>query len=327
MFHRGLVAALVFASGLSVSQGQAPGVPIEDQRPLSRDEDILAQAARLKESGALLSDENVAAQLASPKGGKVELVDAVTKPLSGRELAARARQAYLRVGWYYRCTKCEKWHLDAAGGYAIAKDVIVTCHHMLTPKAEVREGFLIVLDPQDRVWPVEAVIAKSERMDSVLLRVKADSLTPLALQENVAPGDKVSCFSEPLGQQGYFSTGIVNRFFWKGDRAGEKGSFEELESLRVNVSTDWAPGSSGAAVLDEFGNAIGHVSTVAPLTPSGQAPISREPAPVKDALAVGDEKAEKKTAPKSETVVITLHEAIPARSARALVEQAGANVR
>ena len=31
---------------------------------------------------------------------------------------------------------------------------------------------------------------------------------------------------------------------------------------RMNVSTDWAPGSSGAAVIDECCNAIGHVSEI-----------------------------------------------------------------
>jgi hypothetical protein len=30
----------------------------------------------------------------------------------------------------------------------------------------------------------------------------------------------------------------------------------------MNVSTDWAPGSSGAAVLDGCGNAIGHVTEI-----------------------------------------------------------------
>lgn len=32
--------------------------------------------------------------------------------------------------------------------------------------------------------------------------------------------------------------------------------------FQQNVSTEWAPGSSGAAVIDECGNAIGHVSEI-----------------------------------------------------------------
>ena len=67
-------------------------------------------------------------------------------------------------------------------------------------------------------------------------------------------GDSVWCLSDPRGERGYFSTGIVNRFVERtvGDARGR----------RINVSTDWAPGSSGAAILDEAGNVIGHVATI-----------------------------------------------------------------
>lgn len=47
---------------------------------------------------------------------------------------------------------------------------------------------------------------------------------------------------------------MVNRFYVR----GKKGD----ESSRMEVSTDWAPGSSGAAVVDQCGNAIGHVSEI-----------------------------------------------------------------
>ena len=51
---------------------------------------------------------------------------------------------------------------------------------------------------------------------------------------------------------------------------GHRGEplLDELKALRLNVSTDWAPGSSGAAVLDERGNVIGHVSTISPMSES-----------------------------------------------------------
>ncbi|MFC5456458.1 hypothetical protein [Prosthecobacter fluviatilis] len=33
----------------------------------------------------------------------------------------------------------------------------------------------------------------------------------------------------------------------------------------MDVSADWASGSSGAAILDAYGNAIGHVARIRPL--------------------------------------------------------------
>jgi len=35
-----------------------------------------------------------------------------------------------------------------------------------------------------------------------------------------------------------------------------------LKVVRIHVSSAWAPGSSGSAILDEFGNAIGLVSGI-----------------------------------------------------------------
>ena len=302
---------------------QAPGVPIEEQVPISRNEQILSAAEKLRDADALLSSEKVAAQLTAPAGGKIDLVEEQNRPLTGRDLAKRARAAYTRIGWYYRCTKCDKWHLDFSGGYAIAQDALVTCHHCLSPRPDMREAFLIALNRQNEVIPITEIIAASAQMDCVILRVKGGGLSPLALREDVAPGDRVSCFSEPLGQQGYFSNGIINRFYWKPGRSMKDGSLEQLESLRVNVSTDWAPGSSGAAVLDEYGNAIGHVSQIAPLAPTGRMANAVVPEKLKDAVAVGDEKPKKAAPPKPESVVITLHEAVPARGIRALAEHAG----
>ena len=66
----------------------------------------------------------------------------------------------------------------------------------------------------------------------------------------------------------------------------------------MNVSTDWGPGSSGAAVLDAAGNVIGHVTTIRPLFDQGAAPA--------DAGHPEDRFA---GAP-----LMTLHDAIPAKS-------------
>ncbi len=113
---------------------------------------------------------------------------------------------------------------------------------------------------------------------------------------------------------------------------------DELKSLRLNVSTDWAPGSSGAAVLDQCGNAIGHVSTIAPLSESSRAPRRAPRAPVetpKTPVEKPDARNESPApkpdpgsgtpAPRAQpsdrfggAVLITLHEAVPARGVLAL---------
>ena len=119
----------------------------------------------------------------------------------------------------------------------------------------VREGYLVAASESGRLFPVIEVLAANPETDCAVIRVKLDEpVKALALNTNVCPGDSAWCYSDPLGRSGYFSKGMVNRFYLQ-QRSGR-------ESARMEVSTEWAPGSSGAAVLDECGNAIGHVSEI-----------------------------------------------------------------
>jgi hypothetical protein len=317
---------LALAGGLFLPgsvPGQTDGVPIETQTLRGQQRPLVEQAARLRDAGRLLNKEDVAKQLSAPVPGPIQLPKARKKELRGRDVAERARQGYVRVGWFFLCQRCEDWHLDAAGGYAIARDAVATCHHCVEPQATMRQAYLMAIDSQNNVLPVTAVLAKSRTMDAALLRVEGGRFLPLPLNDDVAPGDTAYCFSEPLGQSGYFSVGIVNRFYWRPGRSGAPGSVEELKALRLNVSTDWAPGSSGAAVLDASGNAIGHVSTMATLSESAARAPRRTPrAPAETPRSETEAESPAPRAPPRDrfggAVLLTLHEAVPARSVLAL---------
>src|SRR5215204_4265300 len=109
------IASVLSALTPSLVFGQAPGVAIESQEPLTNNQQLLAQAQRLREADALLTHEKVAEQLSKPSGGQIALAEPAKRTLSGRELAARARAGYVRLGWYYLCKRCDKWHLNTAG--------------------------------------------------------------------------------------------------------------------------------------------------------------------------------------------------------------------
>ena len=305
-------AAVLFPSSL---RAQAPDVPIESTEPLMLDEALLEKAKALREGGKLLTREKVTALLQSPVPAALTLPEPNVKPLAGREIAERARQGYLRLGWYYLCPRCDHWHLDLAGAYAISRDGAATCHHVIASEREMREGYLIAVDHAGTVLAVTGILAKSQTMDAAILHLEGGELSPLPLNDQVAPGDAAFCFSDPLGQLGYLSRGIVNRFYKNARTTAAAGSLDELKSLRVNVSTDWAPGSSGAAVLDECGNAIGHVSTISPLAEDDGKPAPA-PAGAKRGKAKPDQAAPSRF---NGATLITLHEAVPARSVMALV--------
>jgi S1-C subfamily serine protease len=233
---------------------QAPGVKIVRDRGDQFDA-LVEKANALRAEGGLLSMEQVNAQL-SRTSCELKLPKPSTKKLSDREIWQRSQAAHVRVGWHYLCNKCSKWHQNLAGGYFITADgIIATCHHVVKPAEDFREGYLVAGNEEGQFFPVTEVLAVNENADTAIIRAKVPfTVKPLALNSDVYPGDGAWCYSDPLGRSSYFSKGMVNRFYVHGRRG--------TESSRMEVSTDWAPGSSGAAVVDVCGNAIGHVSEI-----------------------------------------------------------------
>lgn len=262
--------ALGFAAMVVIpASAQSLDTPIMDQsmEGIARaDQAIIEQMLKLREEKKLLSHPDVKKRLSAPQPMAIALKQPSSQPLSEEEVARLARQGNFRVGFAYLCPHCDHWHLNLAGAYAVSEKALVTCDHVVDIAEEMREGYLIAVDHAGTVYPINAIVARNKDMDAAILFCETGAFTPLALQPEIKQGAASFCYSSPLGQIGYFSDGIVNRFYW--DMGYRGGSIEEIDALRylrINVSTDWAPGSSGAAVYDRCGNVIAHVSQIAPL--------------------------------------------------------------
>jgi hypothetical protein len=311
-----LLISFFLAAASSMSRAQAPGVPIERNEISLKDEALIRKASSLREAGRLLDDKKVTAALGHLRPAKIELKPASTQKLEPREIAALARRALVRVGWFYKCPHCDHWHVNVSAGYAISEDgIVVTCHHCVAPDShKMREGYLVATNAEGDVFPVKEVLAADAAMDTAVVRVDAAGLTPLALHDQSHPGDAAWCLSDPMNRPSYFSAGLVNRFYWKEhDPAADASTFVGARHLRMNVSTDWAYGSSGAAVLDSCGNVIAHVSRILPLTSEDGSSGSKSKS--KD----DGEKEEIST-------LIVLHEAIPARAVKLLLNHPAATL-
>ena len=271
----------------------------------------MRQAKQLLEEGALLPYDQLKEQL-KRKDCTLTLPPAKTQPLSPRERWQAARQGHLRIGYYFLCTKCDKRHLNLAGGYVITADgAVATCGHVVDLPANMKEGHLIAVTDDDVVYPVTEILAMDPARDSAIIRVKAPApLTPLPLATEVMPGDPVWCFSDPSAKRGYYSEGIVSRFtkrpfMRKNGPAAASGQAMAANPVWLETDLDWAPGSSGSALLDAFGNAVGHVSQIEPL----QAPAAPPPS------------SNGTTAPaKTAGTYMVIKQAIAAAEVRALVK-------
>lgn len=248
---------------------QHPDSPIFEQRgPAIREarQQIIEKALSLRAEVPAIDKVEIDRQLITPEPEPVQLPAPLTSVMSPEAIATHARENNLRVGYCYKCMKCDDWHLNLAGGYAIADDVIVTCDHVMVNQTKMRDGFLVVADHEGNIAIAVAVLARSAAMDAAIVKVAGAKFPPVPLGTQAMQGTPAHCFSYPLRQEGYFSTGIVNRFFWNEKYNGEAPeSLDAMVHLRVNFSTDWAPGSSGSPVFDSAGNVMGHVSTIAGL--------------------------------------------------------------
>ena len=255
--HLWLVLTVAYAAGSTLPLfAQAPGVKIVRDRGEEFDT-LLEKAGAYRAAGALLSAETVREQL-TRTSCVVRLPAPATRKLTDREIWQRSKDSHGRVGWYYLCSKCNNWHLNLAGGcFITARGVMATCYHVLRPNPDHREAYLLVADEHNSLFPVTEVLAGNELADTAIIKVNVSSpVKCLALNTQVYPGDGAWCYSDPLGRSGYFSKGTVNRFYFQKSKGGEVP--------RLEVSTDWAPGSSGSAVLDECANIIGFVSAIQP---------------------------------------------------------------
>jgi hypothetical protein len=302
---RFLPVALVCLLAAPLARAQAPGVAIESGIDLSQDKPLAESAAALRDAHKLLDLRKVNALLAKPKPVKLTLPATATEPLAPREIYRRARAAFVRVGWFYQCPDCDEWHLDLSGGYAITSDgTVATAAHVLTPDKDLKKGYLVAATADGKVLPVTSVLAMHEELDAAVVRVEGLRATPLPLNDNVAPGDAAFCLSDPLDLRGYFTAGIVNRFYWLDNDTGDAKTLAGVVKLRLNVSTDWAPGSSGTAVLDACGNAIGHAATIAPVS---------EAPPEETRTKTSAETPEQKEDPSMSGALFQMHDAVPAR--------------
>ncbi len=297
----GVVALTV--AGRCGAHAQAPGVPICSQ--ITKDSQYTARL--LREAKALFAGDK-AVKLAEARAQlkrsscQLSLPEASKRKSWAREICIAARHSHVRIGWCYLCDKCGNWHLNLAGGYLLtAKGAAATCFHVIEPGSEAREGCLVAVNEEGTVLPVVEVLAANRESDACIVRLGGRDFKPLPLNTEVYPGDAVFCYSDPAEHRDYFSAGIVNRFYQLGGSgAAEAHASAGVAPTRINVSADWAPGSSGSAVLDECGNAIGHVSKIS--------------------HAHDDSTANAKDSNTERPIVIVFHEAVSARDVLRLIQ-------
>jgi hypothetical protein len=260
------VVSFLFVASFAVSTEAAPSrFVVDDDTYLER---IATACSKLLEKGKLKSADVLRNELHTG-GTAVKLAPLSNEKLSPPDLCDRLRESTLAIGSYYKCPDCNEWHFNSSGGFVVSADgVVCTCCHVIMAQDEgVKESYLAAADSNGRVFPVLSVMAADQDADTCFVKIDAHGLKPLALRPGVRSGERIYCLSHPGGYHYMFTGGMVARVNLRRDEAvDEKGQTNGLMTrpiLYLNVTAEFAPGSSGAPMVDESGNVVGQVSSIA----------------------------------------------------------------
>jgi len=258
-----LVLALIWCGATALAQ--APRFVIDDDEFADQ---VTHASARLLREHKLKSLGSLRGQVRT-KGFGFKSVPLLRQPLGTPVLYERLRESTLAVGTYYKCPDCGGWHFNGSAGFVVREDgVICTCCHVVTAEdKDVKESYLVAANSAGRVSPVQAVLAADTEADTCLLKLGATGLAPLPLRPNVRPGERVYCLSHPGGYYFMFTEGLVSRLNSRREEAldehGQTNGLLTRPILLLNVTAEFAPGSSGAPIVDAAGNVVGQVVSIA----------------------------------------------------------------
>jgi S1-C subfamily serine protease len=270
-----LLGAVLVTTG---ALAQTPRFIVDDEE---YDQKVIDTSARLLQDGKLKSLDSLRGQVYTGSF-PVKSLALFRQKLAPPDLCDRLRQSTLAVGSYYKCPDCGEWHFNSSAGFVVGEGgVVSTCCHVVRAEDEgVKESYLIAADAAGRVFPVQSVLAADTESDTCFVKIDAPGLKPLPLRVGVRTGERVYCLSHPGGYFFMFTQGMVARVNRKRnevlDEHGHTNGLLTRPILFLNVTAEFAPGSSGAPIADEAGNVVGQVASIAD---AGEPPIGNTNAP------------------------------------------------
>jgi S1-C subfamily serine protease len=267
------------------SAAESPRFVVDDDAYVDR---VTTASAKLLKHNKLNSAHSLRNQVHT-RDYPLKLTSLVHQRLSTTEMYEHLRQSTLAVGSFYKCPDCGEWHFNSSAGFVVGEGgVICTCCHVVQAEDKgVQESYLVAADSTGHVYPVQSVLAADTESDTCLLKIDAAGLKPLGLRPGVSPGERVFCLSHPGGYFFMFSQGMVARVNIRRnevvDEHGQTNGLLTRPIVCLNVTTEFAPGSSGAPVVDEEGNVVGQVASIAD---AGEPPIGETNAPPSPSVPV-----------------------------------------
>ena len=244
------ITCVLSATELRINRGILPNGMIDDRSLLS---ELNLHAKQLRDAKDSVKAADLLKQL-NRKQCQLTLQMSGDKKLNTAEIAERSRKGVLVVSGLYKCQNCPNWHSGAASGFMLTEDgAFCTSYHVVD---NAKNDTLVIMTGDGRVAPVVEVLAADKRTDLAILRANGKGFTPLPVTLNPldAPiGGKVHVFSHPNRHFYVLSEGIISRKYLDSTR-------KEGSRRMISITADFAKGSSGAPVFNEYGAVIASVN-------------------------------------------------------------------
>ena len=243
-----IIVSIAFFS-IFILAAKDEATPIHDLRIKMQFEKKLTA---LKDQNKTSPTNDIASQLSAEKKCDAAPLKPNTKIINTAEIYKAAKNGVLCLGNIYKCDKCPEWHGNIAGGFVISTDgLAVTNFHVMKNE---RAGAFGALNIDGEIFPIEKVVASSEKDDLAIVKLTGNLFHPLPLKSDSPVGSEVTVISHPEGRFFTVSKGIISRYYLQ--RSGkEKGS------PRIAITADFAKGSSGSPVFDNTGSVVGVVAS------------------------------------------------------------------
>jgi S1-C subfamily serine protease len=218
---------------------------VNDQRILTA---LTDQLTKLWEGGQSVQIKKLQQQL-SRKSCVLDLPPIPNARLNPASLYQQCKPGVLVAATLYKCPKCGRFHVNAASGFLVsASGVFATSYHVVDQADQATMG---AMTPDGKVWVVREVLAANKQDDVALLQLEGSGFHPLSLSSGDPIGSPVTVISHPDNNFYALTQGVISRNYLQ----DEKG----VQSPRLGITADFAKGSSGAPVFNEFGCVIGMV--------------------------------------------------------------------
>jgi S1-C subfamily serine protease len=209
--------------------------------------DFETHLGTLFQAGGLPAASSLAEQLRKATAAPIP-VPANAGPETGPSLdpVARARNATLVLGHLYLCGKCDNYHGNVAGGVIISPDgLVLTNYHVMDAKEAIVFG---AMTAEGQIFGIERVLAASKRDDVALVKLlDAKDLPCVPLSPRISAGDELFVLSHPDGHFYTLTRGYLAR----------KYLIPREQVQRLQITADFAKGSSGSGIFNVRGELIG----------------------------------------------------------------------